>query len=97
MTEKLKFKIQILNLKVWQEVIGVYRGISPEKNPILRIKGEDFEINAFNHQSNEQLKKQLNDLRLGDLVGIIRTDSIDQPFFVRIVKPKNRKVTCGGT
>ena len=84
-------------MEVWQEVIGVYKAVSPEKNPILRIRGEDLEINTFDRGSNEQLRRQLNDLRLGDLVGIIRTDSIDQPFFVRIVKPKNRKVTCGGT
>ena len=80
-----------MNLEVWQEVVGIYKGVSPKKNPILRVRGEDLEINTC-RGSNKQLRRQLDDLRLGDLVGIIRTDDIEQPFLVRIVKPNNRKV-----
>lgn len=79
-------KFEIINLKNWQEAIGVYKGTSPRDNPILRIKGEDLEINASNFPLNERLIKQFSDLFLDDLVGIIRTDSFDQPFLVRIIR-----------
>lgn len=92
----LESKFKIIDLKVWQEAIGIYEGKSPRGNLILRIKGEDLEVNVSGFPINDQL----NDLSVGDLIGIIRTDdNLDrlQPFRVRILKRKNPKVTCGGT
>ncbi|MEM3640577.1 MAG: hypothetical protein QXH37_01450 [Candidatus Bathyarchaeia archaeon] len=76
-------------MKNWQEAIGIYKGTSPRNNPVLRVKGEDVEVNVSGFPLSEQLKKQLNDLSPGDFIGIIRTDdSLGslQPFLVRVLK-----------
>ena len=78
-----------INLQVWEEAVGIYEGVSSSGNPILRIKGEDLEVNISDFPINKQLKKQFNDLSLGDLIAIIRTDdTLDrlQPFIVRVLK-----------
>lgn len=71
---------------MYEEVVGIYRNKSPKGNPILEVKGEDLEVDVSGSVHFDQLREQLNSLCLGDLVGVLRIDSVDQPFLIRVIR-----------
>jgi len=88
MKAKSKSDIHIINLPRWQEIVGVYKGISPSGNPVLEVQGRIIEVNVLNLLSRGQLEKCLKGILKSSLIGILRTDSADSPILFRILKTR---------
>ena len=88
-------KIHNIRLQLWQEVIGIYEGLSSSGNPILKINGTNREVDIPDVALDQVLNK-LSEVSLGDVVSILRTDNLDQPFLVRTVGTEQIHKTLKG-
>ena len=84
MKSTTEFRIHNIRLQLWQEAIGIYEGLSSSGNPILKINGNNREVDIPDVALGQVLNK-LSEVSLGDVVSILRTDNLDQPFLVRTV------------
>ena len=83
-----RFKIHNIRLQLWQEAIGVYEGLSSTGNLILKINGKNMEVDIPDAALSQVLSK-LSETSFGDLISILRTDNIDRPFLVRIIRHRS--------
>jgi len=88
MKAKSELTFHVINLPQWQEIVGVYKGMSQSGNPVLEVQGRIIEVNVLNLLSRGQLEKWLKGILEGSLIGILRTDSADSPILFRILKTR---------
>ena len=80
----------IINLKVWEELIGVI-GAIVEEDPFISIQLGNFEL-IFSSDSLEGriLKAKRKKIDHGDKIGILRTDIAEKPIIIRMIEMRRR-------
>lgn len=74
-------------LKKWEEIVGSFQGIDRDDG-CLNIHIDGFPPLSYPLDSIESsiLKEELEDVKSGTKVGILRTDIKEEPLVVRLVE-----------
>lgn len=74
-----------LQLHLWTECVGTYRGLFRDQN-LTCVKLGSFVI-QFDDGSRQAraVQEALEEVRIGSRVGLLRTDSLESPLRVRVV------------
>ncbi|MDI6811521.1 MAG: hypothetical protein QMD80_07635 [archaeon] len=85
--------LQAVYLDAYEEVIGTLRGIEKDEFTISLIF-DDFQV-IFNLDSEEGeiVEKTINSGLIGEKIGLLRTDSPDNPLIFRKIEDEKKERT----
>ena len=85
--------LQVVYLDAYEEVIGTLRGIEKDEFAISLIFDVFQVIFNLNSKEGELVEKTIDNGLIGEKIGLLRTDSKDNPLIFRKIEDEKKGIT----